>query len=89
MTGPQNLYRLVLTRSTALRVLALNGGQGGHQVSLLSSTDLGSCLKSDPRLISTTLPAGTYYLAVDALSATSGTEYNFSVTECIAGDPEC
>ncbi len=89
VTGPQNLYRLVLTRSTALRVLVLNGGLGGHQVSLLTGTDLGSCVKSDPRLISTTLAAGTYYIAVDALSATSGTEYNFSVTECIAGDPEC
>lgn len=89
VTGPQHLYRLVLTRSTALRVLVLNGGLGGHQVSLLTGTDLGSCVKSNPRLISTTLSAGTYYIAVDALSATSGTEYNFSVTECIDGDPEC
>lgn len=89
VAGRQNLYRLELTRTTSLRVLVLDGGARAQRVSLLSSPSLTSCLKSDPRLIATTLAAGTYYLAVNALSASGGAEYNLSVSECIAGDPSC
>lgn len=89
VSGPQNLYRLVLPRAMSVRVLALNGGVGGHQVSLLSSPDLSSCLKSDARLVTGPLAAGSYYIAVNALSPGQGTEYNLSVTECRPGDPDC
>ena len=86
VAGPQNLYRLVLTRPTALRALVVGGT---HRVSLLSGPSLSTCVKSDPRLVAATLPAGTWYLAVDALTAGGGAEYNLSVTECASGDPGC
>jgi hypothetical protein len=89
VAGPQNLYRLVLTRTTSLRIFALDAGARAHRVSLLSSPSLSSCLASNARLIATTLVAGTYYLSVNALTANGGGEYNLSVTECVAGDPDC
>lgn len=89
MTGPQNLYRLVLTRTTSLRALVVDRGADAHRVSLLSGPSLFTCLKSDPRLVSATLNAGTYYLAVNAAAAGGAGEYNLSVTECAPGDPGC
>jgi len=89
VAGPQNLYRLVLTRPTSLRALVLDAGQGGQRISILSSPSLSSCLKSDARLVSGTFAAGTYYLSVNALNPAGGTEYNFSVTECLPGDTDC
>ena len=87
--GKQFLYKLVLTQAKAVRILLLDGGQHGQQLSLLLGTTLNTCVKTDPRLISTTLPAGTYYIAVNGLSATGGTEFNLSVSECMEGDYRC
>ena len=89
VTGPQNLYRLVLTRATALRALVLDHGAGAQRVSLLSGPSLANCLQSDPHLVAATLQPGTYYLAVNAPAAGGGSEYNLSVTECAPGDPGC
>ncbi len=89
VSGPQVLYRLVLSRAMSVRVLALNGGAGGHRVSLLTSPSLSSCLKSDARFVSGPLAAGTYYISVNALSPTQGGEYNLSVTECTPGENDC
>ncbi len=89
VSGPQNLYRLVLSRPTSLRVLVVDGGARGQRVSLLSGPTLSTCLKSDQRLISTSLAAGTYYLSVNAPATNGGAEYNLSVTECLPGDPDC
>ncbi len=89
VTGPQNLYRLELTRPTSLRALVLDAGQGGQRISILSGPSLSNCLETGTRLVSGTFAAGTYYLSINALSATGGTEYNFSVTECLPGDTDC
>lgn len=89
VTGPQNLYKLVLTRPTSLRALLLDAGQNGQRISLLSGQVLSTCLQTNSRLISGTFPAGTYYLSVNAPSPGGGTEYNFSVTECLPGDTDC
>lgn len=89
VAGPRNLYRLVLAGTTSLRVLLLDGGVGAQQLSLLSNQNPASCLQSASRLITATLPAGTYYLSVDALTAGGGGEYNLSVSQCVPGDPGC
>lgn len=89
VAGPQVLYRLVLSRPMALRILVLDGGQGGQRVSLLSGPSLGTCVESDDRLVTARLAAGTYYVAVNALTPTGGTEYNLSISECVAGDSRC
>lgn len=87
--GPEYLYQLVLARSTSLRVLLLDRGAQKLRVSLLSSANPASCFKSDPRLLATTLDAGTYFVAVDAPTAAGAAEYNLSVTECLATDLDC
>ncbi|MDP3153454.1 MAG: GDSL-type esterase/lipase family protein [Archangium sp.] len=89
VVGPQNLYRLVLNRTTSLRVVLVDGITRQQRISLLSGPTLSSCLQSASRIIATTLPAGTYYLSVNAPAATGGSEYNLSVTECLPGDPDC
>jgi hypothetical protein len=89
VAGPQYMYRFTLTRTTSLRILAVDGGARAQRVSLLSNPSLASCLESDQRLIVTTLQAGTYYVVLNAGSANGGAEYNFSVTECVPGDPDC
>lgn len=89
VAGPQNLYRLVLERTTSLRMIVVDGVTRQQRLSLLSSPSPSSCLQSAQRLIATTLPAGTYYLSVNAPSASGGSEYNLSVTECVPGDPDC
>ena len=89
VSGPQVLYKLVLPRAMAVRILVLDGGVGGQRVSLLSGTSLTTCVKSDTRLITARLDAGTYYLSVNALTATGGAEYNLSISECVAGDSGC
>ena len=89
VSGPQNLYKLVLTRPTSLRALVLDAGQGGQRISILSGPGLSSCLKTDARLVAGTFAAGTYYLSVNAPNPGAGTEYNFSITECLPGDTEC
>jgi hypothetical protein len=89
VTGKQVLYKLVLTQPLRLRIMVLDGGQGEQQVSLLSGTSLNTCVKTDARLISGPFAAGTYYVSVNALSATGGAEYNLSISECIAGDARC
>ena len=48
VAGRQFLYKLVLTRPMALRILLLDGGQGGERVSVLSGTSLTTCVRSDP-----------------------------------------
>jgi hypothetical protein len=89
VAGPQYLYRFTLTRTTSLRILAVDGGARAQRVSLLSGPSLSSCLESNQRLIVTTLSAGTYYLSLNASSSNGGAEYNLSVTECVPGDPDC
>ena len=89
VAGPQNLYRVVLTRTTSLRALVLGGGANAQRVSLLSGPSLSTCLRTDSRLVTATLAPGAYYLAVNASNPGGGTEYNLSVTECAPGDPGC
>lgn len=89
VVGPQNLYRLVLNRTTSLRAVLVDGMTRQQRISLLSGPQLSSCMQSASRLIAITLPAGTYYLAVNAPSADGGSEYNLSVTECMPGDTDC
>lgn len=90
LTGPQYVYRLVLERATAVRVLLLDGGRRALQVSVWSGPSPQSCLATGPSLLTRTLPAGVTYLAVDApAAADGGSEYNLSVTECLVGDPAC
>lgn len=89
VAGPQNLYKLVLTRPTKVRALVLDGFLGHQRVSLLSGPSLSSCVATNERLIQTTLEAGTWYFAVNATPDGPGSEYNFSVTECREGDPDC
>ena len=89
VAGPQYLYRFTLTRTTSLRIIAVDGGARAQRVSLLSNPSLASCMQSDQRLITTTLQAGTYYVVLNAGSSSGGAEYNLSVTECVPGDPDC
>jgi hypothetical protein len=87
--GPRVLYRLELSRATAVRVLVLDRGARALRVSVWAGASADGCLATDTSLIARTLPAGAYTVAVEAAGAGGGSEYNLTVTECVAGDPEC
>ncbi len=89
--GPQYLYKLVLTKPTKLRALLVDRFAGNQRLSLLSGTDLSSCVRSEERLIQGQLEAGTWYFAVTPTADNDGkgSEYNFSITECRDDDADC
>jgi hypothetical protein len=87
--SPEALYRLVLTRPTALRVLLLDGGPRALRLSLWTGSTPDTCQRSHPSLLAATVPAGTYTLAVDAARPAGGSLYSLSITECLPDDPAC
>jgi len=92
--GPEVVYRLALSRPTALRIAVLDGtsrmdGPAHLAVYLLGSASPRACQKAGERSVAATLPAGTYHLAVDSLSPAGGGEYALVVLECAAGDRSC
>ncbi len=81
------VYRLALSRPTALRILALDAGAGALRISLERPLTPEPHLATDERIIAGALEAGVYQVAVE--TAKPGLEYTLSATECLAGDPGC
>jgi hypothetical protein len=93
--GPEVVYRLVLSRSAAVRIAVLDGtsrldGPGHFSVNLLDgSGSPRGCLKTAERSVAATLAAGTYHVAVDSLSPSGGGEYALVALECPPRDESC
>jgi hypothetical protein len=74
-SGPELLYRMVVTQPTAIRAMVLDRGTVDIDVHLLGAAATGaSCLKRDNKQIATTLQPGTYHFSLDTFVDTSGKE---------------
>jgi hypothetical protein len=93
-SGPENIYRLVLDQATELRAVVLDHPGVDVDLHLLDDTATeAGCLARGDRLVSRTLPAGTYFFSVDTYVDGQGDEfsgeYTFVVLACEPGDLEC
>ncbi|MBK8260401.1 MAG: SGNH/GDSL hydrolase family protein [Nannocystis sp.] len=93
-SGPENIYRLVLDQPTELRAVVLDHPGVDVDLHLLDDTATeAGCLARGDRLVSRTLPAGTYFFSVDTYVDGQGNEfsgeYTFVVLACEPGDLEC
>jgi hypothetical protein len=88
VTGPQVTYRLTVPRAMNVRITLLDDGARAHRMSITNGT---TCTRTATRLMTLTLPAGTSYLQVNTTNGNTGStvDYNLSITECMAGDPDC
>lgn len=65
-SGPEYLYKLVLTKSTTLHALVFDRGSVDIDLHLLdSSASAAGCIERAHQQITRTLAAGTYYLSLD------------------------
>lgn len=82
-----HVYELTLARPARLRAIVLDRQQERVKVSLLDAPG-GTPRTTAPRMIATTLAAGTHYLEVTNASS-SAAEYTLTVVECDPADPRC
>lgn len=93
-SGGEILYRLELAEETPLRMLVLDRGDVDVDIHLLGpDANPATCLARHDRMIQTTLPAGTYHLALDTFVPSDGVPragpYLLVVLRCEDGDPDC
>jgi hypothetical protein len=93
-SGPENIYRVVLTETTPIRAMVLDRAGVDVDIHLLDdSASEAGCIARADRLIEHTLDPGTYYFAldtyVDGQGVEYGGEYTFVVLACEAGDVDC
>lgn len=92
-SGPEHVYRLVLTETTPLRALVLDRGDTDVDLHLLGETPAAAaCIARHDRILERTLPAGVYHLVVDTFVGSTGPRagaYQLVVQRCESGDPDC
>ncbi len=93
-SGPESVYRLVLTEATAIRAIVLDRAGVDIDVHLLDdSASEAGCIARDDTLIERTLEPGTYYFSLDtyvnADAVEQTGEYTFVVLACEPGDTDC
>ena len=71
-TGPELVYLLDLTESTAIRATLIDGAGVDMDVHLLAAVDGGSCIARADQGIATSLDAGTYFIVVDTFVSAGG-----------------
>jgi hypothetical protein len=73
-SGPEFVYRITVTRPTALRAMVVTRGSTDVDLQLLDRTaTAASCSARDDRVITTTLQPGTWHLTVDTYVDAAGT----------------
>ncbi len=84
-SGPEVVYRLVLTGPTRVRAMVLDAADVDMDLHLLSGTTGESCVSRHDQEIVATLAAGTHYFVLDTFVPVSGQdrsgEYLFVVIE--------
>jgi hypothetical protein len=88
-SGPERTYALTLTEDTAVRIVALDREGVDVDVHVISS---GTCLARDDELVSGTLTAGSWRIAIDTWSDGAidyPGRFVLAVVPCDAGDPDC
>ncbi|MFO7563996.1 MAG: SGNH/GDSL hydrolase family protein [Enhygromyxa sp.] len=93
-SGPENIYRLVLSEPTPIRAIVLDRAGVDIDLHLLDdSASEAGCLARDDMMIERTLGAGEYYFALDTFVNGQGVEqsgeYTFVVLACEPGDVDC
>jgi hypothetical protein len=93
-SGPENIYRLVLTEPTPIRAVVLDRAGVDVDVHLLDETaSEAGCIARDDMMIEGTLLAGEYYFSLDTYVDGEGVEqsgeYTFLVLACEDGDTDC
>ncbi len=82
--GYDDLYTFTLTEETELEI-EMEASSDGAMLILTDCHDLASCVDySDPAVMVTTLPAGTYYLVADFYYSSAGSSYTLSMIEYVA-----
>ncbi len=73
-SGPEFVYRITVTRPTALRAMVITRGTTDVDLQLLDRTaTAASCSVRNDRVITTTLQPGTWHLTVDTYVDAAGT----------------
>jgi hypothetical protein len=88
-SGPERTYALTLIEDTAVRIVALDREGVDVDVHVISS---GTCLARDDELVSGTLTAGSWRIAVDTWSDGAidyPGRFVLAVVPCDDGDPDC
>ena len=89
--GPEWVYQLELSQSTAIRALVMDRGATDVDLMLLNAE--GQCLKRADTRIEMTLSRGVYTLVVDTFVDSSGFErsgpFQLMVVACDDGDVSC
>jgi hypothetical protein len=93
-SGPENIYRLVLSETTPIRALVLDRVGVDIDIHLLDDTaSEAGCLARDDSRIERTLDPGTYYFSLDTYvngdAQEQSGEYTFVVLACEPGDTDC
>ena len=92
-SGPEHIYRLVLTETTRLRALVIDQGEVDIDLHLLDETaSVQGCLARHDRLWEGTLGPGAYHFSLDTYVSSgvsrSG-EYLFVLVACDPDDGAC
>lgn len=93
-SGPEVLYVLDLDEETPVRLIVLGVGEVDVDLHLLATELVAEgCLVRADRMIETTLPAGTYHVALDSFVPSDGVarsgDYLFVALACEPGDEGC
>lgn len=93
-SGPEHLFRLEITETTSLRMLALCRDDVDVDIHLLESVGgTEVCLARDHRIIEGTLTPGNYIVSLDSFVSGDGFEnsgeYLFVIVVCEPTDPDC
>jgi hypothetical protein len=93
-SGPENIYRLVLSETTPIRAMVLDRAGVDIDIHLIDdSVSEAGCIARDDRMLELTLDPGTYYFALDTYVDGEGLEqageYTFVVLACESTDVDC
>ena len=91
-SGPEWIYELTLSETTAIRAAVLDGEDVDVDLHLLDGTSEHDCLLRSDRTIEATLEPGSYLFALDTYVSSGeeqGGDFLFFVLTCDAGDSDC
>ena len=92
-SGPELVYRFTTDVPRKIRAMVIDQGEVDVDLHLLEgSVTEEACLMRAHQIIETTVPAGTYYFALDTFVANSGPKpgaYLFVLVDCDADDSAC